>query len=148
MEKSAKEATALAEEVRDIIDTGMHEAYSSVNQIAVMTYWRVGRRIVEEEQSGKRRAAYGKHLIEDLSKALMPFYGNQYTARRLRDFRLFYLQIPDFEIWHSRMPNLTWTHIRQILPVENEDALIPFSTAASNSSRPIVNARVPNLNWR
>ena len=46
----------------------------------------------------------------------------QYTSRKLREYRQFHLLFPDSEIWHSRVPNLTWTHIRQVLPVQNENA--------------------------
>ncbi|MGN0880346.1 MAG: DUF1016 N-terminal domain-containing protein [Oligosphaeraceae bacterium] len=46
----------------------------------------------------------------------------QYASRKLREYRQFHLLFPDFEIWHSRVPNLTWTHIRQVLPVQNENA--------------------------
>lgn len=81
-------------DVKNIIDSGMSAAALSVNQIASLTFWRVGKRIIEEEQGGERRAEYGKHLIEDLSKALIPAYGARYTPRRLRDYRLFFLQIP------------------------------------------------------
>ena len=107
--KGERHEERFVEDVRDIIDSGVYDAAASVNQIATMTYWRVGRRIVEEEQKGSRRAAYGTRLIEELSKALLPFYGDRYAPRRLRDYRLFYVQIPDFEIWHSRVPNLSWT---------------------------------------
>ena len=124
----------LLADVKGIIDSGMAAAATSVSQIASLTYWRVGKRIVEEEQGGERRAEYGKHLIEDLSKARIPFYGDRYTPRRLRDYRLFFLQIPDFEIWHSRVPNLSWTHFRQILPVVNEDARYWYLREASREN--------------
>ena len=106
----------LVSDVRTIIDDGVRQAYAAVNVLAALTYWRVGRRIVEEEQGGKERAQYGVHLIDGLAQSLFPIYGDRYSARRLRDYRQFYVQIPDFEIWHSRVPNLTWTHIRQVLP--------------------------------
>lgn len=125
---------AFVNDVRGIIDRGMCIAATNVNQVAAMTYWRVGRRIVEEEQSGARRAEYGKHLIENLSKGLILTYGDRYTPRRLRDYRLFYVQIPDFEIWHSRVPNLSWTHFRQILPVVNEDARYWYLCEASREN--------------
>lgn len=125
---------AFVNDVRGIIDRGMCIAATNVNQVAAMTYWRVGRRIVEEEQSGARRAEYGKHLIENLSKDLILTYGDRYTPRRLRDYRLFYVQIPDFEIWHSRVPNLSWTHFRQILPVVNEDARYWYLCEASREN--------------
>ena len=125
---------AFVNDVRGIIDRGMCIAATNVNQVAAMTYWRVCRRIVEEEQSGARRAEYGKHLIENLSKDLILTYGDRYTPRRLRDYRLFYVQIPDFEIWHSRVPNLSWTHFRQILPVVNEDARYWYLCEASREN--------------
>ncbi|MBR6022976.1 MAG: DUF1016 family protein [Kiritimatiellae bacterium] len=124
----------LVDDVKGIIDEGMSAAARSVSQIAALTYWKVGRRIVEEEQSGERRAEYGMRLIENLSKALLPFYGDRYAPRRLRDYRLFYLQIPDFEIWHSRVPNLSWTHFRQILPVASEDARYWYLREASREN--------------
>lgn len=121
----------LLSDVRAIIDDGVVKSYAAVNVLAALTYWRVGRRIVEEEQGGANRAEYGTHLIDELSRSLYPVYGDRYSARRLRDFRQFYLQIPDFEIWHSRVPNLTWTHIRQVLPVVSDDARYWYLREAS-----------------
>lgn len=113
---------SFVEDVKSIIEDGVVEACASVQRAALLTYWRVGRRIVEEEQGGSARAEYGAHLIEGLAKELFPVYGTRYSERRLREFRRFYLQLPDFGIWHSRVPNLTWTHVRQVLPEENADA--------------------------
>lgn len=121
----------LLSDVRTIIDDGVVKSYAAVNVLAALTYWRVGRRIVEEEQGGANRAEYGTHLIDELSRSLYPVYGDRYSARRLRDFRQFYLQIPDFEIWHSRVPNLTWTHIRQVLSVVSDDARYWYLREAS-----------------
>jgi predicted nuclease of restriction endonuclease-like (RecB) superfamily len=128
------ENMTLAQEIKEIIDKGVLHAYTTVNAIAALTYWRVGRRIVEEEQNGESRAEYGAHLIEDLAKSLIPVYGDRYSARRLRDYRQFYIQLPDFEIWHSRVPNLSWTHIRQVLPVVNEDARYWYLREASREN--------------
>ena len=121
----------LLSDVRAIIDDGVVKSYAAVNVLAALTYWRVGRRIVEEDQGGANRAEYGTHLIDELSRSLYPVYGDRYSARRLRDFRQFYQQIPDFEIWHSRVPNLTWTHIRQVLPVVSDDARYWYLREAS-----------------
>ena len=49
-------------------------------------------------------------------------YGNSYSVRRLQDYRQFYLCFKDIEIWHSRVPNLTWTHYRELLTVNDEVA--------------------------
>ena len=109
-------------DIKQIIDAGVKTAYMAVNSAAILTYWNIGKRIVEEEQGGNARAEYGKRLIDDLANNLVPAYGNGFSARRLRDYRLFYLTFKDFEIWHSRVPNLTWSHFRRILSVATADA--------------------------
>ena len=53
----------LLSDVRAIIDDGVVKSYAAVNVLAALTYWRVGRRIVEEEQGGANRAKYCSHLI-------------------------------------------------------------------------------------
>ena len=88
----------------------------------IKSYWLVGRRIVEEEQGGTSRAEYGKYLLKNLAEELTPIYGNTYSVRRLQDYRQFYLYFKDIEIWHSRMPNLTWTHYRELLTINDEKA--------------------------
>ncbi len=113
---------SLVDEIREIIEKGRKEAYAAANQAVIATYWNIGRRIVEEEQSGNARADYGKQLINQLADKLSIEYGNNYTARRLRDYRQFYLCFKDLQIWHSRVPNLTWTHFRRIMAVPQEEA--------------------------
>ena len=89
-----------------------------------MTNWRIGRRIILEEQHGETRAEYGKAIINSLSKKLVVEYGNNksISPRDLRNYRQFYLTFRDFEIWYARVPNLNWTHYRSLLRVQNEDA--------------------------
>ena len=53
----------------------------------IQSNWLVGRRIVEEEQGDASRTEYGKAFLKNLSKELMPIYGNSYSARRLQDYR-------------------------------------------------------------
>ena len=73
-----------------IIDGGRHQAYAAVGQVGIMTFWNVGRRIVEEEQHGETRAAYGTKLIKNLSEILSPLYGTSYSKRNLDYYRKFY----------------------------------------------------------
>ena len=102
--------SAFVGEVCAIVEEGRQKACSAVNSAMIETYWRVGRRIVEEEQRGKERAEYGEQLINHLSARLTHEYGAGFSARYLRAFRKFYILMPDIEIWKSRFPNLTWTH--------------------------------------
>ncbi len=73
----------LFDDIRNIIEQGRRQAYAAAGQAAIMTYWNVGRRIVEEEQQGESRAAYGSKLIPALAYRLSVEYGSGYGKRNL-----------------------------------------------------------------
>ena len=110
----------LLSDVRQIIENGLQQAYHSVNQAMLNTYWNVGKRIIEDEQHGNRRAEYGKQQIKHLSEELVPQYGSSYNERNLYLFRNFYLTFSDLEILNTRLQNLNWSHVVRLLRVENE----------------------------
>lgn len=112
----------LVNDVRTIIDHGRKSAYGAVNSAMIETYWKIGRRIVEEEQRGKERAEYGKQLLKQLSEALTHEYGKGFSARYLAYFRKFYLTVPDITILQTRLQNLHWSHIHRILSVDDQVA--------------------------
>lgn len=112
----------LVADVKAIVGNGLRKAYQDANVTTVHTYWQVGRRIVEEEQKGEKRAEYGSRLITSLAEALSVEYSRGFTARDLRNYRQLYLCFRDLEIWYTRVPNLTWSHYRTVLSVTNEDA--------------------------
>lgn len=118
-------------EVKNIVEQGRQQAYASVSQVMIETYWKIGERIVLQEQKGKERADYGTQLIAQLSEELTRTFGKGFSGRYLRAFRQFYLAVPDFEIWKSRFPNLTWTHIFKTLRVENITAIRWYLLTAS-----------------
>lgn len=118
-------------DIRSIIEQGRQQAYAAAGQAAIVTFWNVGRRIVEEEQAGKVRAEYGSQLIPMLAEQLTKEYGNGYGRRNLAYYRQFYLIFNDLEILHTRVQNLTWSHIRRILSVANQQAREWYFTAAS-----------------
>ena len=126
-------ASSFISDIRSIIEHGRKSAYSSVGQIAIATYWNVGRRIVEEEQNGEARAEYGTKLIKNLAQDLVPIYGNSYSKRNLDYYKKFYLLFPDLQIVHARVHNLEWTHIRRILSVGNPDARMWYLKTASEN---------------
>ena len=82
-------------------------------------YWNIGKEIVEEEQKGKDRAAYGSALIKELSVKLTKEYGKGFTETNLRYMRQFYQA---FEKHHALRDELSWTHYRFLLKVDNENA--------------------------
>ena len=114
--------TAFLKDIQSIIDTGRRQAYAAVGQIAIATFWNVGRRIVEEEQNGLERAAYGTGLIKNLAERLIPVYGSSYSKRNLDYYRKFYLLFPNEEIVNARVHNLEWTHICRVLLATNYEA--------------------------
>lgn len=118
-------------DVRRIIDDGRQQAYAAVGNIALATYWNIGRRIVEEEQKGESRAAYGKQIIDGLADRLSLFYGSNYSKRNLQHYRKFYLVFPDFEKVYEFVHNLNWTHIRRLLSVTNPNARMWYLISAS-----------------
>ena len=77
----------------------------------------MGRRIVEEEQKGESRAAYGTRLIHLLADRLKAEYGDGYRKRNLAYYRQFYLMFSGLEILHARVQNLEWSHMRRVLSV-------------------------------
>jgi predicted nuclease of restriction endonuclease-like (RecB) superfamily len=84
-----------------------------------MTYWRIGQCIVEDEQQGQVQAEYGKALLEGLAERLTAEYGKGFTISNLRYMRQFYLL---FQNHHALRDDLSWTHYRLLLKVENEVA--------------------------
>lgn len=113
---------SVIDDVKDIISSGMESAYNATSRAMVLTYWNVGRRIVEQEQNGNQRAEYGTAMMDALAKELTKEYGKSYSKRNLQYFRKFYQCFPDFEIVNSCVHNLTWTHFRSLLRVPDEDA--------------------------
>ena len=78
-------------DVRHILADARRRTYATVNFIMVEAYWRIGRRIVEEEQAGHHRAQYGSSLIRELSRQLGEEFGKGFSVANIENFRRFYL---------------------------------------------------------
>jgi len=107
------------ENIRLILDEARSRAYRAVNSELVQAYWQIGRIIVEEEQKGKTRAGYGEALIKELSLRLSKEYGHGFNERNLWHMKDFYNKYPKM---NSLRSELTWTHYRLLLRVENSNA--------------------------
>ena len=81
---------AFYDDIRNIINEGRYSAARSVDTHRVMTYWRIGERILVEEQRGKDRAEYGTYLIRNLAKTIEPEYGSGFNIRQLERARQFF----------------------------------------------------------
>jgi predicted nuclease of restriction endonuclease-like (RecB) superfamily len=114
--------SSLLTDVRDILRQARRQAYASANFIMVEAYWRIGQRIVEEEQGGKERAEYGTYLIRDLAKGLGDEFGRGISVANLKNFRQFYLTFPHFEKGYAVRSQLTWSHWRLVMRVDDHAA--------------------------
>ena len=106
-------------EIKEALLKSRSQAYNAVNFAMVQAYWQVGRIIVEHEQKGNLRADYGKAVLPELSKKLQQEFGRGFDVRNLRNMRAFYIAFPK---WNSVRSELSWTHYRILLRVENETA--------------------------
>ncbi|MCA4075890.1 PDDEXK nuclease domain-containing protein [Pseudomonas kurunegalensis] len=82
----------------ELLDAARQAAARSVNAMMTASYWEIGRRIVEAEQKGRRRAGYGEQLMERLSADLTARFGRGFGVNNLESMRRFYLAYPQPEI--------------------------------------------------
>ncbi|MCK7555038.1 DUF1016 N-terminal domain-containing protein [Chitinophaga sedimenti] len=121
-QQMAADIVRLAEEIRTLFKDAQRRAAVNVNIAMLSVYWQIGRRIAEQEQSGETRAGYGQYLIVQLSKRLVAEFGKGFSVPNLKNFRQFYLVFPDFEIGYALRSQLSWTHYRLIMRVDNPAA--------------------------
>jgi len=125
---------------------------SFVNFIMVEAYWKIGRRIVKEEQGGKGRAEYGAYLIKELSRNLGEEFGRGFSVANLKYFRQFYvvysnrspkirhkacgvlddlsLAVEKSEVLQGFSPLLSWSHYRTLSKVEHKNERLFYEIEA------------------
>lgn len=137
----------LYDRVREIIESARAGAARSVNTAQVVSNWLIGREIVEEQQKGRQRAAYGERIIRVLAERLRLEYRSGYGLTNLKSFRQFYLTYENLlaqqkghavrglfktadgaekshavhgQSWKPGLlhPTLSWTHYRMLLAVD------------------------------
>ena len=119
MNKPLPTHNELLDSIRTLLVDGRKQVATAVNTAMVQTYWQIGRLIVEDEQQGESRAEYGKQVLKSLSASLTAEFGKGFDARNLRNMRSFYLAFP---IRNALRTELSWTHYRTLLRIENESA--------------------------
>jgi predicted nuclease of restriction endonuclease-like (RecB) superfamily len=151
---------SLFERVASILEAGRGRVLRTINHETVLAYWLIGREIVQALQGGEARAQYGDVLIADLSKRLTEHFGAGFSAANLKNFRQFYLAYSDravsidypmgsqseapkgfspisyptgSESPSGFHPDLSWSHYRALMRVENIVARRFYETEAVQS---------------
>ena len=139
-EDSVPELKILCQKAVDLIDRARNTAIREVNLVQLLTYYTLGKWIVEVQQGGSGRAKYGKRVLETLSDALNQAFGKGYSVSTLTNIRKFYEiyksrisppLVTDFAEQNSQplvtkfgndMPfRLSWTHYLILMRIQNED---------------------------
>ena len=104
--------------IKTMLEKARNRVYRNIQNEMVLTYWEIGKMIVEK-QGGVSRAKYGDGLINELSIQLTKDFGKGFTKRNLEQMRKFYLV---FQKTNTVCAQLSWSHIRLLLRVEEDDA--------------------------
>jgi hypothetical protein len=115
MTKRTNNLDVIFERVKAILDEARTMAWQAVNSAMVVSYWEIGRIIIEEEQKGKKRADYGEKIISSLAQKLSAEFGKGFDERNLWFIRSFYVAYPKVNALRSE---LSWTHYRLLLRVD------------------------------
>ena len=141
IEKSLPVQTALIPEANeleffksicDLVQHARRSIEKSINTTMVVTYYEIGRRIVEKEQHGEKRAQYGKRILQGLSDYMTAHLGKGFSLENLRLMRNFFLTYsPELSAQSSHeisqsligefSPNISWTHYIQLMRITNAD---------------------------
>lgn len=118
-------------EIKNIILQSRDNAVRSVNWERTIMYWKIGKRIFEEEQHGKERAEYGTYLIRELSKQIQPEFGSGFSYRQLNWYRQFYRTFP---IVSALRTQFNWTHYKLLISINNEHKRDYYIAESSNNN--------------
>ena len=110
--------TSFYNEIKEILLSARNKVYQTANFAMVEAYWNIGKSIIEE-QGGNEKAEYGTGLLKELSKQMTQDFGKGFTVANLKNMRQFYLTFPN---GYALRSELSWTHYRLLMRVENENA--------------------------
>ena len=111
-------STKLIQDAKQIIETARKNAVRSVDFCRVQMYWKLGKRIFEEEQHGKKRADYGAYIVKSLAEKLEAEYGSGFSKRQLEFCRQFFITYP---IANTVCSQLNWSQYKLLLAIHDKD---------------------------
>lgn len=124
--------TKFYSQIVELLQSARNKVVRTVNQTMVLTYFEIGKMLVEEEQEGKERADYGKQILKELSKVLTKEFGKGFSVDNLENMRRFYLVYGKSETLSrisenaisetsSRNFNLSWSHYLKLMRIDDEN---------------------------
>ena len=121
----------LIKDIKSIIEESKRLVVKNVNTIMLHTYWMIGRKIVEEEQKGNKKAEYGSALLKELSKELTKDYGKGFSSTNLKMMRRLY---SEYKNGQTLSDHLSWSHYLLLLGVSNLNARSFYEHECENSN--------------
>lgn len=121
--------TDLSKKISNLLNESRQRVVQAVNHTMVLTYFEIGRMIVEEEQNGKERADYGSQLLSDLSKSLTQEFGRGFSITNLQQMRMFYNIYSKQQTLSAKSENseslsenfkLSWSHYLKLMRIDDE----------------------------
>ncbi len=100
-----------------VVNASKNELATLINKVMTVTYWSIGKYIVEFEQDGNAKAAYGKNLLSTISKELTLRLGKGYSRPNLNNMRKFYLKYSNCQTVSDK---LSWSHICELIKIDDE----------------------------
>lgn len=133
------EENIFIKDLRTIVSAARDTSYRMANIMQVLQNWLIGRRIVVQEQQGRARADYGKHIIELASLSLSEAFGRGFSETQVRNYRKFYLAFSNLLIQQT-MPaefRLRLASIQQTMPAESvsDGIVLPVQLSWSHYER-------------
>lgn len=118
MESNITTSNNLYGQIAELIQSARKQVATQVNTALLVTYWNVGRIIVEDEQKSEFRAEYGKQVLKELSKRLTKDFGKGFSRPNLHWMRELYIKYP---ICQTLSNKLSWSHYCELLTISDDD---------------------------
>jgi predicted nuclease of restriction endonuclease-like (RecB) superfamily len=122
------------QDIKQILAQARQKSYQAINSAMVEAYWKIGEKIVLEEQNGNNRADYGKEVIKLVSKELSIAFGKGFSTRTLWEIRQFYLYFPENEIVRTLSAQLSWSHFQRVLRITDDKIRIYYLNEAAQNT--------------
>ncbi|WP_207688116.1 PDDEXK nuclease domain-containing protein [Desulfonema limicola] len=145
-----------SEDICRLLETARRSAGRAVNAILTASYWEIGRRIVEFEQQGEKRAEYGSSLVQQLSSDLTNKFGRGFSERNLRQMRLFYTlwqkpqtlsaEFINSEKWQTLSAKSEITNIAEYFPL-SWSAYVRLMTVKDKNARQFYESETLRGGW-